>query len=195
MPNPIYGDECRCVRMASGMLIHGFESELQGSEPMGKQKRVARLRLGRPEKIKLALGSVVLIGVLISFMRLAISNAGPGKEESRIPAFFETIQQAGALPATLSPELFAKSAAAKAYRVAQEIPGVLAQQPCFCHCDRTSGHRSLVDCYRDNHAAGCLICIKEALLARKLHQEGVTDAGIRQRIIAGDWQKIEVAGN
>jgi hypothetical protein len=162
---------------------------------MGKQKRVARLKLGRTERITLALGSVALIGVAVAFMWIAISNAGPGKEESRIPAFFETLQQAGPLPVTLSPELFGKSAAAKAYQVAKEIPGVLAQQPCFCHCDRASGHRSLVDCYHDDHAAVCLICIKEALLARKLHQEGIIAADIRKRIIAGDWQKIEVSGN
>ena len=162
---------------------------------MGKQKRVARLKLGRAEKIKLALGSVALIGVAVSFMWIAISNAGPGKEESPIPAFFTTLQQAGTLPATLSPELFGKSVASKAYQVAKEIPGVLAQQPCFCHCDRASGHRSLVDCYRDDHAAGCLICIKEALLARKLHQGGLSDAEIRKRIIVGDWQKIDLSAN
>ena len=162
---------------------------------MGKQKRLARLKLGRAEKIKLAVGSVILIGVAVSFMWMMISNAAPDKEENRIPAFFETLQQAGRLPVTLSPELFGKSAAAKAYQVAKEIPGVLAQQPCFCHCDRASGHRSLVDCYRDDHASGCLICIKEALLARKLHHEGMSDADIRKRIIAGDWKNIEVTGN
>ena len=162
---------------------------------MGKQKRVARARLGRGEKIRLALGSVALIGAAVSFMWMVVSSAAPGKEESRVPAFFETLQQAGKLPVTLSPELLGKSAAAKAYQVAKEIPGVLAQQPCFCHCDRASGHRSLVDCYRDDHAAGCLICIKEALLARKLHQEGMSDADIRKRIIAGDWRNIEAAAN
>ena len=162
---------------------------------MGRQKRVARLTLGRAEKIKLALGSVALIGVAVSFMWLAISNSAPGKEEPRIPAFFETLQKAGALPVTLSPALFGKSAASKAYQAAEEIPSVLAQQPCYCHCDRASGHRSLLDCYRDDHASGCLICLKEALLARKLHAEGLSAAEIRRKIIAGDWQKIEVAGN
>lgn len=161
---------------------------------MSKQKRVARLKLGRAEKIKIALGAVALIGVTASFMWISISNAKPEKEDSQIPAFFETQQQAGILPVTLSAELFGKSVAAKAYQAAKEIPGVLAQQPCYCHCDRMSGHRSLIDCYRDDHASSCLICIKEALLARKLHEEGLSAAEIRNRIIAGDWQKIEVSG-
>ena len=162
---------------------------------MGRQKRVTRRKLGRTEKVKLALGAVALIGVAVSSTWLATSNGAPEKRETRIPAFFETLQKAGALPVTLSPALFGKSAAFKAYQAAKEIPTVLAQQPCYCHCDRASGHRSLLDCYRDDHASGCLICIKEALLARKLHAEGLSDAEIRSKIIAGDWQKIEVAGN
>ena len=162
---------------------------------MGRQKRLARLKLGRAERTKLALGAVVLVGLSVSFVWMVVSDASPGTEENRIPAFFESLQQAGTLPVTLNPALFGKSVAAKAYQVAREIPEVLAQQPCFCHCDRSSGHRSLIDCYRDDHAAGCLICIKEALLARKLHQEGISDSGIRKRIIAGEWQKIEVSRN
>ena len=162
---------------------------------MGRQKRLARLKLGRAERTKLALGAVVLVGLSVSFVWMVVSDASPGTEENRIPSFFETLRQAGTLPVTLSPALFGKSAAAKAYQVAKEIPGVLAQQPCFCHCDRSSGHRSLIDCYHDDHAAGCLICIKEAVLARKLHHEGISDSDIRKRIIAGDWQKIEVSRN
>lgn len=162
---------------------------------MNKRKNVARLTLGRAEKIKIALGAIVLIGVTASFMWITVSNAKPEKEDSRIPAFRETLERAGMLPATLTPELFGKSVAAKAYQVAKEIPGVLAQQPCYCHCDRASGHRGLIDCYRDDHASGCLICIKEALLARKLHDQGLSAAEIRTRIIAGDWQKVDVSGN
>lgn len=41
----------------------------------------------------------------------------------------------------------------RAYRIASGIPGVIAQQPCFCHCDRV-GHRSLLDCYASDHGAG-----------------------------------------
>jgi hypothetical protein len=42
---------------------------------------------------------------------------------------------------------------ARAYRVAQQIPAVLAQQPCYCWCD-SMGHGSLVDCFATDHGAG-----------------------------------------
>jgi hypothetical protein len=115
----------------------------------------------------------------------------PTSEDARIPAYFETEAQAKPLPVTLNPDLFWNTAAFKAYQVAKEIPGVLAQQPCYCKCDKGSGHRSLADCYRDNHASTCLICIKEALLAAKLTKEGVSVNDIRAAIIRGDWNRIE----
>lgn len=42
---------------------------------------------------------------------------------------------------------------ARAYEAAHRIPGVLAQQPCFCYCDKF-GHKSLLDCFASDHGAG-----------------------------------------
>jgi hypothetical protein len=42
---------------------------------------------------------------------------------------------------------------ARAYEIAHQIPGVLAQQPCYCYCDKF-GHASLLDCYASDHGAG-----------------------------------------
>ncbi|MBI1987013.1 MAG: hypothetical protein HYS70_01520 [Nitrospinae bacterium] len=54
---------------------------------------------------------------------------------------------------TLSPTHFAGKIA-QAYQVAQEIPQVLDQLYCYCQCQETFGHKSLLTCYVDNHAAG-----------------------------------------
>ena len=71
-----------------------------------------------------------------------------------VPAFYATAEEAWPLPATLSPDLFvAIPVVARAYRVAKRIPEVLAQQPCYCHCDKM-GHVGLLDCYRSDHGAG-----------------------------------------
>ncbi len=75
------------------------------------------------------------------------------RQAERIPPFFESEEAAKPLPATLSPASFSNPSVARAYRVAREIPEVLAQQPCYCYCDKF-GHRGLLDCYRDNHGAG-----------------------------------------
>ncbi len=71
----------------------------------------------------------------------------------QIPPFYASEAEAKPFPETLSPSLFRDPVVAKAYRIAKRIPGVLAQQPCYCYCDRF-GHGSLLDCYRDDHGAG-----------------------------------------
>jgi len=37
-----------------------------------------------------------------------------------------------------------------------------------------------------------MICIKEVLLAEKMHKKGRTPSQIREAIIRGDWEDIEV---
>jgi hypothetical protein len=71
----------------------------------------------------------------------------------QIPPFHESEDAAKPFPVTLSPAYFRNPYVARAYRVAQQIPGVLAQQPCHCHCDKF-GHKSLLDCYAADHGAG-----------------------------------------
>ncbi len=56
------------------------------------------------------------------------------------------------LPETLDPNLF-RGKARQAYQIAQEIPKVLAQMPCFCECE-AYGHENLLDCFIDRHGAG-----------------------------------------
>jgi len=56
------------------------------------------------------------------------------------------------LPKTLDPNLF-KGKAKQAYQIAEEIPEVLAQIPCFCECE-AFGHENLLDCFIDRHGAG-----------------------------------------
>ena len=53
---------------------------------------------------------------------------------------------------TLDPAQFVGKAAA-AHRVAREIPGLLDQLYCYCGCDKHQGHKSLLSCYTDGHAA------------------------------------------
>ena len=71
----------------------------------------------------------------------------------RVPRYYPTAEAAQPYPRTLSPTLFAIPPVARAYEIAQRIPGVLAQQPCYCWCEK-SGHGSLLDCYASDHGAG-----------------------------------------
>jgi hypothetical protein len=99
-----------------------------------------------------------------------------------VPAHYTEAPPLDSLNPTLSPVQFTGKVK-KAYQVAKEIPQTLAQLPCFCYCDG-GGHKSLHSCYEDDHATGCTICMDSALIASELKQQGVSDAEIRDRLIA-----------
>jgi hypothetical protein len=69
-----------------------------------------------------------------------------------------------------------------AYAAAQEIPEVVDQLYCYCRCRENIGHKSLLSCYADRHAAGCDICIVEAEMARQMTSKGYCPAEIQQAI-------------
>jgi len=101
-----------------------------------------------------------------------------------IPAHFEVAPSRSALGPTLDPEKFT-GLPRDAYRAVREIPVTIAQLPCYCHCDRGFGHKSLYSCFEDDHAAHCAVCVNEALLALKLEKEQkMTPAQIRETIVA-----------
>ena len=81
-------------------------------------------------------------------------HTGPTQAQSAVPPYYESANAAKPYPALVPAGYFQRTPLAeRAYRVAAEMPGVLAQQPCYCYCDKF-GHRSLLDCYASNHAAG-----------------------------------------
>ena len=53
---------------------------------------------------------------------------------------------------TLDPAKFVGKAAVT-HQVARDIPEVLDQLYCYCECDKSIGHKSLLSCYTDGHAA------------------------------------------
>lgn len=101
-----------------------------------------------------------------------------------IPAFFQVAPSKSSLGPTLEPEKFT-GPTRDAYRAVREIPVTIAQLPCYCHCDKGFGHKSLYSCFQDDHASHCAVCVNEALLALKLEKEQkLTPAQIRETIVA-----------
>ncbi|MBM3737895.1 MAG: hypothetical protein FJW39_19100 [Acidobacteria bacterium] len=98
-------------------------------------------------KVALAGGVVVCFALVLAAQRN--SEAPP----SGIPPYYESEAAAKPFPVTLPPETFPHPVLQKVYRIAKEIPGVLAQQPCYCYCNRMK-HKGLLDCHRDSHSAG-----------------------------------------
>lgn len=107
----------------------------------------------------------------------------PATPVKTTPAHFETTPSRSSLGPTLPPEQFT-GLVRDAYRAAREIPQTIAQMPCYCHCDRGMGHKSLHSCFEDDHASHCAVCVNEALLALKLEKEQkLSPAQIRDKII------------
>lgn len=122
----------------------------------------------------------------------AIPSATQAQAEEPVPAFHSELPP-GPLPQTLSPGQFDNAVVKNAYHVAARVKKVLYQQPCYCHCDRSQGHGSLLDCFVSTHASMCDICIREGFYAYEQTRKGKTPAQIRAAIRQGEWQKVQLA--
>ena len=151
-----------------------------------------KMRKAKAENWKplLYLAAVV---VLINATAFYFAYRHPDTETAapRVPHDFADAKVAQPLPKTLEPTRFSNRDVLAAYRAAKDIPKVLAQQPCYCHCDLSMGHRSLLDCFASEHASDCDICVKEALFAIQEHSKNRSPEKIRPEIIQGGWKTIQ----
>ena len=118
------------------------------------------------------------------------ASPAPSTSDLDVPAY-HTQAPNGELPATMNPDLFTEPVVQNAYAVAAKIKKILYQQPCYCHCDRSQGHKSLLDCFASKHGAGCGTCIYEDFYAFEQSGKGKSAAQIRAGIIKGEWKSID----
>ena len=81
----------------------------------------------------------------------------------------------------------------RAYAAAAKIKPILYQMPCYCRCDKEVGHTSLLSCYQDRHASVCGTCKMELYYAYMESRAGKTAAQIREGIMRGDWQRVDMS--
>lgn len=120
-------------------------------------------------------------------------GAASKADAQTIPPYHKSAKDAKPTPQILPASAFSgRPLVARAYQIANEIPLVLAQQPCYCHCDKEFGHGSLLDCFASTHTAGCGICMGETFFAYQMTKQGKTPAEIRAAIIRGEWRTATV---
>jgi len=73
-------------------------------------------------------------------------------------------------------------AAAMGYAAAGHCPHVCSKLFCYCGCDITDGHKSLLDCFTTMHGADCHICQEESLMALRMFREDETLAAIQKAV-------------
>jgi hypothetical protein len=118
------------------------------------------------------------------------ANSPQSAADEPVPAYHVQAPQ-GELPATMNPDLFTDPVVQNAYTVAAKIKKALYQQPCYCHCDRSQGHKSLLDCFASKHGSGCGTCIYEDFYTYEQLRKGKTAAQIRATIIKGEWKSVD----
>jgi len=96
------------------------------------------------------------------------------------------------LPTTIDPKQFPDALNRNAYTLAARIKPILFQQPCYCYCDRSVGHKSLLDCFVSAHGSECDPCRKEAIYSYEQSRKGKTAAQIRAGIIRGEWNSVDL---
>jgi hypothetical protein len=106
------------------------------------------------------------------------ASAGPSDKPSGNPSDKPSVPGE---PPVLDPNKFfghAKSG----YAAAQLCPEICAKLFCYCGCDMTDDHDSLLDCFTTDHGVDCHICQEEALIALKMKREGKSMKQIQQAI-------------
>jgi Protein of unknown function with PCYCGC motif len=79
-----------------------------------------------------------------------------------------------------------------AYKAAARASSVVYQMPCYCYCDRNHGHASLRSCFEGTHGANCGTCMQEALYSYRQSKKGWSAKMIRDGIVRGDFQMIDL---
>jgi hypothetical protein len=144
-----------------------------------KERKVDKIKKkqgGRKRVFRIATLVIALTLFVGAWVYTNTSNRSSGHEANDGSAY---VRRETKMP--LSPALFVGKIET-AYQVAQDKPDVLDQLYCYCQCDKHSGHRSLLSCYTDNHAANCDVCVNEALDAAQMLKQGYNMAEIRRQI-------------
>jgi len=142
----------------------GFGRRLSGGGRMNSLPRIAVV----------VLLSFAALGLLAWPQGATSSTAqAVGQSEEPTPAFHSQVP-AGPLPQTVDPTSFSNPIVQNAYALAAKVKKVLYQQPCYCHCDRSLGHGSLLDCFAGNHGSVCDVCIREGIYSYEQTQKKKT---------------------
>ncbi len=136
---------------------------------------------------------ILLFALVWAFVpQRAASSSPQNPGVNPVPAYHAQHPE-GPLPATMSPGFFTDPVIRNAYALAARVKKALYQQPCYCYCDRSHGHGSLLDCFASNHGSGCGTCIREALYTYEQSRKGKTSAQIREGIERGEWQSVDLS--
>ncbi len=163
---------------------------------MGKNKKNRNKSQNAPKKdvkkakkfpvlpVAVVLGGALLIGAFVYQNNL--SSAG---SDSKITVENIEKYRGGETKTVLSPARFVGKTAAS-YRIAERYRNMLDYMFCYCNCAKNIGHKSLLSCFTDTHAANCGICQDQAFYAAKLYEKNNDIAQVRHAVDSKFWRPL-----
>ncbi len=94
-----------------------------------------------------------ILSLFVVMLYLALFVVSAAAQQERQVAKDESLRR-GETRATLDPNLFKDARVKSAYQAAREVPWLLDSLMCYCFCEESFHHKSLLSCYVDDHAAG-----------------------------------------
>ena len=142
------------------------------------------------------MGSLFMATLVVGLVAVRMRGAAPARSQATtasLPHHFHPVPPLEPLAPVLDPSSFPDNRAAfVAYRLASRIPETLYQIPCYCGCDQSRGHESLLDCFTGNHGTRCRICQKEAVFCFLQEKRGRSPEKIREAMERGELAKFDL---
>ncbi|WP_372528010.1 PCYCGC motif-containing (lipo)protein [Piscinibacter sp.] len=88
----------------------------------------------------------------------------------------------------LDPQQFSRPEVRHGYWIATQIPAQLNKLYCWCGCENRGIHRSNLQCFEDEMATDCPVCLGTAEIAYQMSQKGITDAAKIQAAVDVTWR-------
>jgi len=135
---------------------------------------------------------LVIVAILVAATSAYAGAAGPKASPKKAPpappaasnSCTACVERGPILPAKLFADPRFDKEVVPAYEAALKYPATLDRLHCFCECQESMAHRhkTLLTCFTSNHAAGCGICLREALMAAELKEKGLPDDQIENTV-------------
>ena len=136
----------------------------------------------RPKQV-VSLNLVTLCSLALVLL-MALSTVQIARAESNAASQNATDKPASGsllIKTVLDPEKYFGKAKL-GYMAARLCPEICEKLFCYCGCDVTDEHSTLLDCFTSDHGVDCYICQEEALIALKMKREGKSLAEIQKAV-------------
>ena len=163
---------------------------------MGKNKKNRNKSPNTPKKVVKSprkfpvVPVVVVLGVLLVIGAfLYQNNNSTADADGSITAANIEMYKGNESKQVLSPARFTGKTA-EAYRVAGNNRDMLDYMYCYCNCSKSIGHKSLLSCFADMHAANCGICQDQAFFAAKIYEKNKDISQVRNAVDKKFWRPL-----